>query len=132
MHRESNRMDEGKKTADLLYDLETTLHKKEVRNAPQLVAALLSDEFIEFGSSGRVFSKPAIIEALKVETLEQPAQVENFQMRELAPGVALVTYVASRTAGNGIISGRTLRSSLWKREDSGWRMIFHQGTRIPE
>ncbi|HWG49953.1 MAG TPA: nuclear transport factor 2 family protein [Candidatus Acidoferrales bacterium] len=125
-------MDEGKKTADLLYDLETTLHKKAVRHSPQLLAALLADEFIEFGSSGRVFSKPAIIEALQVETLEQPAQVENFQMRELAPGVALVTYVASRTAPNGLLSGRTLRSSLWKREGSGWRMIFHQGTRIPE
>jgi glyoxylase I family protein len=125
-------MDEGKTTADLLYDLETTLHKKEVRHSPQLLAALLADEFIEFGSSGRVFSKAAIIEALKEEAFHQRAQVENFQARELAPGIALVTYTAARTAPNGLISTRTLRSSLWKREGGAWRMIFHQGTRIPE
>ena len=125
-------MDEGKKTADLLYDLETTLHKKAVRHSPQVLDALLADEFIEFGSSGRVFSKAGIIEALKEEAFHQQTQVESFQARELAPGVALVTYIASRAAPYDSITMRTLRSSLWKREDSGWRMIFHQGTRIPE
>src|SRR5690348_13445425 len=99
-------MDQGKKTADLLYDLETTLHKKEVRHSPQLLAALLADEFIEFGSSGRVFSKAAIIAALKKEGFHQQPQVENFQARELGPGVALVTYIAARTAPNGLILAR--------------------------
>ena len=89
-------MDEGKTTADLLYDLETRLHKKEVRNSPQRVAALLADEFTEFGTSGRVFSKTAIIEALKGEAVDQPVRVENFHARALSPEIALVTCLASQ------------------------------------
>ena len=32
-----------------LFELETSLHKKEIRNSPAAVAALLADDFIEFG-----------------------------------------------------------------------------------
>ena len=125
-------MEEGKTTAHLLYDLETNLHKKEIRSSPQSLAALLADDFTEFGSSGRIFTKSAIIAALKNEAVDQPARVENFQVRDLSPEIALVTYVASRLATDGSTSGRSLRSSLWKREGDEWRMIFHQGTRIPD
>jgi hypothetical protein len=125
-------MKETKTTANLLYELETALHKKEVRSSPQALAALLADDFIEFGSSGRIFARAAILEALKNESVDQPIQVEDFQVRELSPEIALVTYIASRTAPYGSISVRALRSSLWKREGEVWRMIFHQGTRIPD
>jgi hypothetical protein len=74
--------------------VETALHKKEVRSSPQALAALLAEDFIEFGSSGRIFTKAAIIEALKNESVDQPIQVEDFQVRELSPEIALVTYIA--------------------------------------
>jgi hypothetical protein len=121
-----------KATANVLYELETALHKNEVRSSPQAVAALLADDFIEFGSSGRIFTKAAIIEVLKNESVDQLIHVERFQVRELSPEIALVTYLASRADPYGSISVRALRSSLWKREEGGWRMIFHQGTRIPD
>jgi hypothetical protein len=35
-----------KATANVLYELETALHKNEVRSSPQAVAALLADDFI--------------------------------------------------------------------------------------
>jgi hypothetical protein len=25
----------------------------------------------------------------------------------------------------------SLRSSLWRRDEEGWRMVFHQGTPVP-
>jgi hypothetical protein len=123
-------MKKTRATANLLYELETALHRKEVRSSPQAIAALLADDFIEFGSSGRVFSKAAIIEALKGEAVEQQLQVHDFRVRELGPDIALVTYLASKPGGYGLI--RSLRSSLWKRDAGVWRMIFHQGTRIPD
>jgi len=118
--------------ADHLFELETSLHKLQVRNTPEAVAGLLADDFIEFGSSGRIFNKVAIIEALKAEVVDQHVVVENFRVRELGPGVALVTYVASKPAGGGPTGVRTLRSSVWQHADHTWRMTFHQGTRIPD
>lgn len=124
-------MDVTKSTADL-FELETSLHKKHIRNSPQAVAALLADDFIEFGSSGRIFNKAAIIEALKTEVADQQVTVENFQVRELAPGVALVTYIASKPADSESTVIRALRSSLWQHANGRWQMSFHQGTRIPQ
>ena len=106
-----------------LFELETSLHKKEIRNSPAAVAALLADDFIEFGSSGRVYDKPAIIELLRNEPVDQKVTVENFVVRDLSPTVALVTYLSSKS---------TLRSSIWRLSDSRWQMIFHQGTRISQ
>jgi hypothetical protein len=105
-----------------LFELETSLHKREVRNSPAAVAALLSDEFTEFGSSGRVYDKSAIIELLRTDAApDQKIVVENFVVRELSPNVALVTYLSSK---------RTLRSSIWRLSDSRCQMVFHQGTKI--
>jgi len=108
-----------------LFELETSLHKKEIRNSPAAVAALLADDFIEFGSSGKVYDKSAIIELLRTETVapDQKITVENFVVRALSPNVALVTYLASK---------RALRSSIWRLSDSRWEMIFHQGTRVSQ
>jgi hypothetical protein len=119
-------MDSTDQLAGLLLALETSLHKRRVRNSPDAVSELLADDFIEFGSSGRVWDKPAIVKSLSHEVSDHQVAVEDFNTRELAPDVVLVTYVA-RTAN----SPGTLRASIWKLIDGKWRMVFHQGTRIP-
>jgi hypothetical protein len=57
---------------------------------------------------------------------EPPAQcfLTHFKTLVLAPGVVLVTYRAGRQHG----SEASLRSSIWKRIDGRWQMLFHQGT----
>ena len=76
----------GQRTSEF-FELETALHKKSVRNSPEAVTELLADEFMEFGSSGRVFDKATIIEMLKNEVVDLQVTVENFNARELTPGV---------------------------------------------
>ena len=119
------------KLAADLFELETSLHKKPIRNSPEAVAELLADDFVEFGSSGTIFNKAAIIDALKTEVADQQVAVEEFHVRELAPGVALVTYIAAKPAGNGSTVIRALRSSLWQQLNGRWQMTFHQGTIVP-
>ena len=74
------------------FDLETSLHKKHVRNSTESTSALLADAFIEFGSSGRVWNKASIIESMRREAVDQQVTVMLFAARELAPDVVLVTY----------------------------------------
>ena len=49
---------------DLLRRLEEQLLQPETRSSADQLGKLLADEFIEFGSSGRVFDKAKIIESL--------------------------------------------------------------------
>jgi hypothetical protein len=44
-------------TADLLRSLEEQLLQSDIRRSAAKVGDLLADDFVEFGSSGRVFSK---------------------------------------------------------------------------
>jgi hypothetical protein len=61
---------------------------------------------------------------------EPPAQrfLTHFKTLVLAPGVVLVTYRAGREHGSEASSEASLRSSIWKRIDGRWQMLFHQGT----
>ncbi len=107
-------------------------------------AAVLADDFLEFGSSGRVYDKPAILELLR---RRGPIDftIENFRAVLLAPGVALATYefvVRPAAAGGntgtndaggsaGASPRRSLRSSIFVEREGVWLMRFHQGTPIP-
>ena len=55
-------------------------------------------------------------------------QATGFEARQIGSDVVLLTY---RTAVRDRHTGRTtwtLRSSLWRRRDDGWQLVFHQGT----
>ena len=87
-------------------------------------ADLLAEDFTEFGSSGRVFTKEQIISSLRVESYIA-ITASHFQVRILTPAVALVTYRATRHSQPESV---TLRSSLWHCVAGRWQMLFHQGT----
>jgi hypothetical protein len=110
--------------ARLLEDLERQLLAPDVRKS-EVVGRLLAEEFVEFGSSGRQFSKPQIIAALQAEA---PVEVSasDFVVRLLSPEVALITYRALRQSQPPV---STLRSSIWQQRKGHWQMVFHQGTR---
>ena len=94
-----------------------------VRADPAQVRALLAPEFIEFGASGRVFDRDAILAALAAEGPREARQAHGFKVRLLAPGAALTTWRVKRDDGI-----ETLRSSVWQQQAGRWLMVFHQGT----
>jgi hypothetical protein len=91
-------------TVALIRRLEEALLAPEVRKSSAQIAALLADEFVEIGSSGRIYDKDQIIGQLQQESGEESLRtVSDFTARELADGLILVTY--------RIIESRTVRSS---------------------
>lgn len=95
-----------------------------VRSDPARIRELLHDDFLEFGSTGRVYNKRVVLDMLKGERRSEVI-IRDFAVRQLAADTALVTY---RTVGESGQEAR--RSSVWLRSDGTWRMAFHQGTRI--
>ncbi len=104
-----------------LIALEQSLHTPAVRRD---AGTLLAEDFREFGSSGRIWSRAEILQALATES---PVQItsRDFACQLLAPGLALLTYTSEST------TRRAVRSSLWRLEGDQWRIVFHQGTPIP-
>jgi hypothetical protein len=107
---------------------EEALLDSAVRNNRTRVAELLADDFVEFGSSGRIWTRDEILDLLAGET---PALIDmmDFECTLLADNVALITYRASRTDARTKIQSSSMRSSIWTKKPGGWRLRFHQGTR---
>jgi hypothetical protein len=116
---------------DHLKSLEERLIDPVFRTDSGAVATLLADDFLEFGSSGRSFDKTSILIDLKNELPQRVSLLSDFSVRELSPGVVLVTYRATRRDLAGQQIGQSWRSSIWMHRDGGWQLTFHQGTRIP-
>jgi len=124
--------DEGS-VAELLLHLEQQLMDPVFRKDRERVSVLLAEEFREFGSSGRVWSRAAILDLLIAEEPRPAPAVEDFTIQRIVPGAALATYRAVREGVDaGAVSravNSSLRSSLWVWRGGRWQMLFHQGTR---
>jgi ribonuclease HI len=82
---------------------------------------LLHPDFVEVGSSGRLWGRQDIID----ETAGHPSdEVVAFDLnaRFLADDVVPVTYFTTHAEKN------VHRCSVWTRDLSGWTVLYHQGT----
>jgi len=105
-----------------LRQLEEKLLKPEIRTSQNELNQLLSDDFFEFGSSGRVLYKDLMIGEEGIGVVKMT--LSDFDIHPLSEGVVLVTYRIFNEEKNQ----HTLRSSIWKLVEGRWQMIFHQGT----
>ena len=111
---------------DEIQALEEKLLSAEFRRDREAVAALLAEDFREFGSSGRVWSKQQILDQLATEEPFE-AEIEDFEAMGLAADAVLVTYKVTLRR-KGAESASSLRSSIWLKREGRWRILFHQGT----
>lgn len=113
----------------IIYDLETSLLKSEIRSSASDLDLLLADDFREFGSSGEIYDKKLIVERLPKDTQISPVEflVSDFQIKELAENIILATFKTDKTLSDKshVVA---LRTSIWRKNNNNWQMIFHQGT----
>lgn len=107
-----------------LFNLENMLLKPDIRTTPKEIEKLLSDDFFEFGSSGRVWHKQDCLGLNGMEIVQMT--ISQFEIHSLSEGVVLTTYQIYDDKK----LQKTLRSSIWKLNEDQWQMVFHQGTPI--
>lgn len=110
--------------------LETDLLRPQVRHSAEALSSLLAEEFCEFGSSGRIYTRQEIIDGLATEAHVR-FSITDFSVAVVTPGVALV-YQAACHDEAGRRNTITLRSSLSVLRDDRWQMLFHQGTKVSD
>ncbi|MFC0270379.1 DUF4440 domain-containing protein [Metabacillus herbersteinensis] len=113
-------MQETTSLKDLLQRLEEKLLKPEVRSSITDLEELLSDEFLEFGSSGNIYTKQDCLNGLALSKMT----LHDFELKQLSEDTVLTTY----RIFNETRELHTLRSSIWKLTSGKWQMFFHQGT----
>ncbi|MGL5406418.1 MAG: RNase H family protein [Propionibacteriaceae bacterium] len=112
--------------APALSDIEqVVLHERElladrIRQDRHAAAELLHPDFVEFGMSGRVWTRAAMLD--KIGPLIEIPEVETLSCQKLDADTILHTWKGHTS------SGVANRSSLWLRTSRGWQLRFHQGT----
>lgn len=109
--------------ATTLYRLEAALASADPAGIDGGLAALIPDDFLEFGASGRTWTAPEVRVALDREAAADLVELLDFAVTELAPGVVLATYRLGPPRPSR-------RSSIWVLRDGRWRVRFHQGTLV--
>lgn len=113
----------------IIYQWECELLKSEVRKSSEKISELISTEFIEFTSSGKVISyKEGQVYQDKNDNTEIEWEIRNFSIRELSNECVLAMYKVIKHNEIDENKKYSLRSSIWKCFDGKWKMIFHQGT----
>lgn len=114
-------MDEQLQVKETILQLERSLLEDDTRLSTDAVGNLLTEDFLEHGSSGQSFRKIDIVtNGLDSVDLD----IRDFDVRILSEDTVLATFRTCDAA-----SGREqLRSSIWRYQPGGWRMLFHQGT----
>jgi ribonuclease HI len=105
---------------DVVVALELELLTPTCRGDRRRVDELLHDDFTEHGASGRTWTKAEILDDLEADPAFTGAAA-SVSAYVLAADVVLVTYEITGLRPS-------LRSSVWVRDDSRWRLRFHQGT----
>ncbi|MBT2533142.1 ribonuclease HI family protein [Arthrobacter sp. ISL-48] len=105
----------------IVEELERELLGPDVRGDVGRTGVLLHPDFMEIGSSGRVWTRDAMMMALEEDPGER-TELEVLGADRLGTNGVLLTYRSYSR------SGTTLRSSLWVLDGGRWRLRFHQGT----
>ncbi|MFF0055730.1 DUF4440 domain-containing protein [Streptomyces microflavus] len=95
-----------------------------VRATADLLASLLHPGFREIGTSGRLWNRETIIEALTADDAPRPGPLTASRMQ----GVELCSDLVHLTFDTESKGLRSHRSSLWRLTGAGWRLYFHQAT----
>ena len=102
--------------------LEKGLLEHSIRTDRDIIEKLFADNFVEFGSAGKIYNKADVHQALSTEAVREFKAID-FESKILSANCVLITYKLFEG------TEATLRSSIWCHDANGnWQMIFHQGT----
>jgi hypothetical protein len=107
----------------IIHELELSLLNYPTRQSREHLNEVIADEFVEFGSSGKVYNKQETLDFLTKES-EKKFEIEDFKVVELSKDAMLAMYKIT------IDEDCSLRSSVWKLTRKKWQILFHQGTKF--
>ena len=106
---------------------EPIFHRREFGTTREALLDMTVDDFWEIGASGNIYRRNFVIETLleRYETQEErDFSCSEFHIRQLADDLYQLTYLLQQP------DRYTRRTTLWRKVDGKWKIVFHQGTLI--
>jgi hypothetical protein len=109
-----------------LADREPIFHRPQYGTTRADFEAMTAEDFWEVGASGARYDRQQVLAVLD-ERAMRPGDdahwtTEDFYCQEIAEGHYLLTYTLRQGARV------TRRATLWRRRQSDWVIVYHQGT----
>ncbi|MCU7502997.1 MAG: DUF4440 domain-containing protein [Ignavibacteria bacterium] len=111
---------------DELLRLEALLHHPEKGTMRKELEEMTDELFWEVGASGNRYSRSFVLSVLeeRVENsnTEDKWETKDAWCNEISANNFLLTYT--------LIQGKriTRRSSIWRKYENSWKIVYHQGT----
>ncbi|MGS3836661.1 DUF4440 domain-containing protein [Staphylococcus pseudintermedius] len=109
---------------DILIERESKLFSYEFCNNIEHINDILHQDFMEYGTSGRIYNKQQCINFLKDLKTDRNIEIHHASYRELSDNSWILNYI-SKDNDNNIVSNRT---SIWIKEENTIQLLFYQGT----
>ena len=109
---------------------EPIFHRPEFGTTRADYESMMDADFWEIGASGRRYSREYVLAELEKRQqhpVEDIWETSEFHCRELAPSLYLLTYTLIQNKIR-----KTRRTTLWRRTEVGWKIVFHQGTIVED
>jgi hypothetical protein len=115
---------------DELASREPIFHRPELGATRADFENMTSTDFWEIGASGRRYSRDYVPDELEKRYQNQVPDIwetSDFHCRRLAVDVYQVTYTLVQNKKR-----KTRRSTIWQHTQTGWKIVFHQGTLVQD
>ncbi|TYB30327.1 MAG: DUF4440 domain-containing protein [Candidatus Mcinerneyibacterium aminivorans] len=119
-------MKEKEELKNKILSLENKLLIPEIRSSGKQLKRLLSEDFVEYCSSGRIVDKKQVISSLTRGKTNIKMEIKDFKIKILEKNIVQSRFSLIKYKNNN--EEYSLRSSIWKNIDGRWQMVFHQGT----
>lgn len=104
-------------------------HPEKFGKTKQDIENQMCDEFWEVGASGNVYTKQDVLDTLLVRyndlNYQDIWETKDFKLTKITADNYLLTYVLIQDK-----TRVTRRSTLWRRVNGSWKILYHQGTVI--
>jgi hypothetical protein len=117
------------KILDELSRREPIFHRPEHGTTRADFERMTEPTFWEVGASGRRYSREYVLDVLEeryTNPTEDLWETSDFHCQEIATDNYLLTYTLRQGARI------TRRSTIWRRTDEGWKIVYHQGTIVED
>ena len=114
--------------SDVLEELrarEPIFHRPELGTRRADFEAQLAPDFWEVGASGRRYGRDFVLATLEKRWSvphDDPWETGEFHCRQVGERTYALTYTLRQR------ERVTRRLTLWRRDEDGWKVLFHQGT----
>ena len=115
---------------DELATREPIFHRPELGTTRADFENMTSTDFWEIGASGQHYSRDYVLDELEKRYQNQVTDIwetSDFHCRRLAVDVYLLTYTLVQNKKR-----KTRRSTIWQHTQTGWKIVFHQGTLVQD